>query len=179
MNKRNVAALFFAAMGGTILIFTGYYGTSTGFWGLAIQILISISPNQLITDILIIVLSFLSFISFMGGWTVLIGCLFILLGRHRTAFYFIIIGAGMSLMGLIWNLVQMWILGTLNLATFLSQYQGLAWLGAIFAIIGQELIRFGKDKPEENPLEEPLDEHVQQERPDEPTSSDMEMDKGD
>jgi len=149
MNKRNVAALIFATLGGIILIFTGYYGTSTGFWGWAILIAINISPSQLITDILVIVLSLLVFFSFMGGWTVLIGCLFLLVGRHRTGFYLIAIGAGMSLMGLIWNIAQMWVLGTLNLVTFLSKYQGLAWIGAIFAVIGQELIRFGKDKTEE------------------------------
>jgi hypothetical protein len=149
MNRRNVAAFGVALLGGAILILTGYYGTSTGFWGWAILIAISISPNPLITNILLFVLSILVFLSFMGGWTVLIGCLLLLLGRHRTGYYLISIGAGLSLMGLVWNLAQMWILGTLDLATFMNKYQGLAWIGVILAIVGQELIRFDKDKTEE------------------------------
>lgn len=149
MQKRNVAALVFALMGGIILILTGYYGTSTGFWGWAILLAISVSPNQLITTILVITFSILVLLSFMGGWTVLIGCILLLLGRHRTATYLIGIGAGMSFMGLIWNLVQMWLLGTLNLATFLTKYQGFAWVAVIFTILGQELVRYGKEETDE------------------------------
>ena len=179
MHKRNIAALFFAGIGGTILILTGYYGTSTGFWGWAIQIAIAISPNPLITDILVIGLSILSFLSFMGGWTVLLGCLLIVLGRHRTAVYLIGIGAGMSLMGLIWNLAQMYLLGSLDLATFLSKYQGLAWAGVIFAMIARELIRYGKDKSEEESLNETQEEGIPEASPDEPAASEISTDKGD
>ncbi|MFX1577808.1 MAG: hypothetical protein ACFFCF_11645 [Promethearchaeota archaeon] len=149
MQKRNIAALVFALVGGIILIVTGYYGTSTGFWGWAILIAISLSPNQIITNILVIVLLLLVLLSFMGGWTVVIGCILLLLGRHRTATYFIGIGAGMSLMGLIWNLAQMWLLGTLDLATFLTKYQGFAWVAVIFTMIGQELVRYGKEETDE------------------------------
>ncbi len=179
MHKRNIAALFFAGIGGAILIITGYYGTSTGFWGWAIQIAILISPNPLITDILIIGLSILSFLSFMGGWTVLLACLLIVLGRHRTAVYLIGIGAGMSLMGLLWNLAQMYLLGSLDLATFMSKYQGLAWAGVIFAMISRELIRYGKDEPEEESLDETQEEGVPEGSPDEPTASEIIDDEGD
>lgn len=161
MQKRNIAAVIFAAIGGILLLVTGYNGVSTGFWGWAIQIAISISPHPLITNILVIGFSLLTFLSFLGGWTVLIGCLLLLIGRHRSAFYFVGIGAGLSLMGLIWNLFQIWVQSSgvpINfmanfLNFFFSKYQGLAWMGAIFTVIGQELIRTGKDKTEDEAAE--------------------------
>ncbi len=179
MHKRNIAALFFSGIGGIILILTGYYGTSTGFWGWAIQIAISISPNQLIADILIIALSILAFLSFLGGWTVILGCLLLILGRHRTAVQMIGIGAGMSLLGLIWNLAEMYLLGTLDLATFMNKYQGFAWVGVIFTIIGRELIRYGKDVPEEKPIQEPKVDEDLKEIHDDSTASVITNDEGD
>lgn len=146
MQRRNIAALIFAALSGTILIITGYNGVSTGFWGWAIQIAINISVNPFITQLLVIAFSLLVFFSFLGGWTVLVGCLLLLLKRYRTAFYLIGIGAGLSLMGLIWNVVQLWVFGTLDFATFMSKYQGLAWVGAIFAVIAEELIQIPKNR---------------------------------
>ncbi|MFW9831580.1 MAG: hypothetical protein ACFFD8_07380 [Candidatus Thorarchaeota archaeon] len=173
VNKRNVAALLFASVGGLLLIVTGYHGVSTGFWGLAIQIAISLSPDPLITNILLFGLSLLTFFSFLGGWTVLIGCLLLLIGRRRSSFYFIGIGAGLSLMGLVWNLFQIWVQSAGNPGIFMNnfllfffiRYQGLAWFGAIFAVIGQELIQIGKDQ-----AEEPVDIHTKQTTP--PESAD-------
>ncbi len=170
MQRRNIAALFVGTLSGLMLILTGYHGISTGFWGLAIQIAILLSPSPLITNILVIALSILTFLAFLGGWTILIGCLLLLIGRHRSGFYFIGIGAGLSLMGLIWNLAQMWLTSVGDpvnfwitfLDFFISKYQGVAWLGAIFAVISQELIRIGKEEPEEV-LEEQVDE-IQQEK---------------
>ncbi|MHA2405413.1 MAG: hypothetical protein ACXACH_01520 [Candidatus Hermodarchaeia archaeon] len=183
MHKRNIAAMIFALIGGVLLIATGYYGTSTGFWGWAIQIAISLSPNQLISDILVIVLLFLAILSFLGGWTVLIGCLLLPLGRHRTAVHIIGIGAGMSLMGLLFNLVQMYLLGSLDLATFLSKYQSLAWVAVIFTIIARELIRYGKDTPKEESLQEPQEDDLPEEVPEEshedPDASVITDDEGD
>ena len=155
--------MIFALIGGALLIVTGYYGTSTGFWGWAIQIAISLSPDPLITNILVIALSILAFLSFMGGWTVLLGCLLLPLGRHRTAVHIIGIGAGMSLMGLLYNLVQMYLLGSLDVLTFLSKYQGLAWAAVVFTIIARELIRYGKETPKEEPLQEPQEAEVPEE----------------
>jgi hypothetical protein len=175
--------MIFGLIGGILLIITGYYGTSTGFWGWAIQIAISLSPNQLITDILIIVLSILAFLSFMGGWSVLLGCLLLSLGRHRTAVHIIGIGAGMSLMGLIYNLIQMYLLGSLDLATFISKYQTFAWLAVIFTMIARELIRYGKDTPKEESLQEPQEneppEEVTEENPKDPAVSIITDDEGD
>lgn len=162
MHKRNIVALFFCIIGGILLIVTGYVGTSTGFWGWAILIAISISPNQLITDILVITLSILAFLSFMGGWSVLLGCLFLVLGRHRTAVHIIGIGAGMSLLGLVYNLAQMYVLGTLDLATFMSKYQGLAWVAVVFTIIGREFIRYGKSEDNLEPVQESPEDQVPQ-----------------
>jgi hypothetical protein len=183
MHKRNIAAMIFALIGGILLIVTGYYGTSTGFWGWAIQIAISISPDPLITDILIIALSILAFLSFMGGWTVLLGCLLLPLGRHRTAVHIIGIGAGMSLLGLLYNLVQMYLLGSLDLVTFLSKYQSFAWFAVVFTIIARELIRYGKEAPKEEVLEEPqedeLPEEVPEEGPMDPDASAITDDEGD
>ena len=175
--------MIFALIGGILLIFTGYYGTSTGFWGWAIQIAISLSPDPLITNILIIALSILAFLSFMGGWTVLLGSLLLPLGRHRTAVHIIGIGAGMSLMGLIYNLIQMYLLGSLDLATFLSKYQVFAWFAVIFTMIARELIRYGKDTPKEEPLQEPeedeLPQEVPEESPEDPNASIVTDDEGD
>ena len=179
VHKRNIAAFFFFGIGGVFLILTGYIGTSTGFWGWAILIAISISPNQLISDILVIVLSILAFLSFMGGWTVLLGCLLLILGRHRTAVHIIGIGAGMSLLGLIYNLAQMYVLGTLDLATFLSRYQGLAWLGVIFTIFGRELIRYGKKEDEEQPMQEPPDDEPPETSPKDSVEQVLSTDEGD
>ncbi len=146
MQRRNVAALIFASLSGILLITTGYNGVSTGFWGWAILIAINISPNPFVTQLLVIAFSILVLFSFLGGWTVIIGCVLLLLKRYRTAFYLIGIGAGLSLMGLIWNVAQLWIFGTLDLATFMSKYQGLAWIGAIFAVIAEELIQMPKNQ---------------------------------
>jgi hypothetical protein len=182
MHKRNIAAMIFALIGGILLIATGYYGTSTGFWGWAIQIAIGLSPDPLITDILIIVLSILAFLSFMGGWTVLLGCLLLPLGRHRTAVHIIGIGAGMSLMGLLYNLVQMYLLGSLDLATFMSKYQIFAWVAVIFTMIARELIRYGKATPKEEPLQEPQEDElseVPEESPEDPDPSEITEDEGD
>ncbi len=183
MHKRNIAAMIFALIGGILLIVTGYYGTSTGFWGWAIQIAISLSPNPLVTDILIIVLSILAFLSFMGGWTVLLGCLLLPLGRHRTAVHIIGIGAGMSLLGLIYNLIQMYLLGSLDLATFMSKYQVFAWVAVIFTMVARELIRYGKGTPKEEPPQEPQEDDLPEEIPEEslevPDASVVTDDEGD
>lgn len=175
--------MIFALIGGILLIVTGYYGTSTGFWGWAIQIAISLSPNPLVTDILIIVLSILAFLSFMGGWTVLLGCLLLPLGRHRTAVHIIGIGAGMSLLGLIYNLIQMYLLGSLDLATFMSKYQVFAWVAVIFTMVARELIRYGKGTPKEEPPQEPQEDDLPEEIPEEslevPDASVVTDDEGD
>jgi hypothetical protein len=76
------------------------------------------------------------------------------------------IGAGVSLIGLIWKLMNIaiqWLvyndfLGAVN--NFANNFQGIAWIGAILAVVAQEWVKIPKKKPEvtEEVLEEPGEE---------------------
>lgn len=88
----------------------------------------------------------LNYLAMLGGWTVLLGCVFVLLRRYSIGALLMGLGAGLSLFALIWNLVQMWIAGTLTLAEFLNRFQGIAWAGAILSVVAQELVKIPRPK---------------------------------
>lgn len=148
MQRRNIIAVILGVIGGVLLIYSGYQGATAGFWGWAIQFVINLNLNPLLTQVLMVVLSIITFLSFLGGWTVLAGTGLLVLRRHRLAFYVMGIGAGLSLMSLVWNIIQLWLFQSFTIQAFLARYQGFGWLGAILAVIAQEFIQVPSNEEE-------------------------------
>ncbi len=145
MLKRNVVAIILGLISGVILILTNTY-SSLGFIPYVPQIAQFFGLAPAFTNIIMIFLFGLNYLAMLGGWTVIMGCGLILLRRYRTGALLMGLGAGLSLLSLIWNLAQMWIAGTLTLAEFLSRFQGAAWAGAIMSVIAQELVKIPRRK---------------------------------
>ena len=148
--KRNVAAIVLGLISAAILILTNTVG-SLGFLLEIPAVLYGFGLSGIILEFLVFVLLGLNFLALLGGWTVILGCLLILLRRYSAGAFLMSLGAGLSLLALIWNLVQMFIAGTLTLAEFLNRFQGIAWVGAIMSVIAQELVKIPRPKNDIEP----------------------------
>lgn len=156
--RRNALAVILGVLSGLLLVVTGTVG-SPGFlaWVPIIAAAFGLPPPW--TSLLNLFLSAIVFLALLGGWTVIAGCILVALGRCRTGAWLMSVGAGLSLVSLIWNLAQMWIAGSLTFAMFLGRFQGWAWVGAILSVIAQELVKLRRSKKrkaaEEPSCEEP------------------------
>jgi hypothetical protein len=130
---------------GIILILTNTFA-SLGFIFYVPQIAQFFGLAPVLTNVIMLFLYVLNFLAMLGGWTVLMGCVLILLRRFHLGAFLMSLGAGLSLLALIWNLIQMWFTGTLTLIEFLNRFQGIAWAGAILSVIAQELVKIPRPK---------------------------------
>lgn len=149
-------AIILGVISGLLLVVTNTVG-SPGFlaWVPIIAAAFGLPPPW--TDLLNLFLSAIVFLALLGGWTVILGCILVALGRHRTGAWLMSLGTGLSLVSLVWNLAQLWIAGSLTFAAFLSRFQGWAWAGAILSVIAQELVKLPRSK-KSNAVKEPLRE---------------------
>lgn len=150
MLKRNVAAIVLGLVSALILIVTNTVG-SLGFLLEIPGILVNFGLSGVLVEVLVYVLLGLNFLAMLGGWTVVLGCLLILLRRYNIGAFLMSLGAGLSLLALIWNLAQMWIASTLTVVEFLNRFQGIAWAGAIMSVIAQELVKIPRPKNDDEP----------------------------
>jgi hypothetical protein len=140
-----VAAIVLGLISAVILILTNTVG-SLGFLLEIPAILYGFGLSGIIVDFLYYILLGLNYLALLGGWTVILGCLLVLVGRYNIGAFLMSLGAGLSLLALIWNLAQMFVAGTLTLTEFLNRFQGIAWVGAILSVIAQELVKIPRTK---------------------------------
>jgi len=143
---RNVVAVVLGVISGLILIYTGTVG-SIGVWAYLPLILAALGLPPAVEAVVSMLLGLLNWLAAMGGLTVLLGCLLVLLGRHRTGAWVMSIGAGMSIMSLAWTLLQMWMTGNLTLAALLGHRQFTGWAGAFLSVFAQEMVKIPAPKP--------------------------------
>ncbi|MFX1474510.1 MAG: hypothetical protein ACFFCO_03390 [Promethearchaeota archaeon] len=143
--RRNIVAIILGLISGIILILTNTYA-SLGFILYVPQIAQLLGLTPVLTNVIMLFLYGLNYLAMLGGWTVLVGCVLILLRRYTLGAFLMSLGAGISLIALIWNLIQMWVAGTLTLAEFLNRFQGIAWAGAILSVVAQELVKIPRPK---------------------------------
>jgi len=155
--RRNVFAIILGVISGLLLVVTNTVG-SPGFlaWIPFIAAAFGLPPP--LTDLLNVFLTAIVFLAMLGGWTVILGCILVALGRHRTGAWLMSVGTGLSLVSLVWNLAQLWIAGSLTFAAFLGRFQGWAWAGAIMSVIAQELVKLPGAKKSKTTKESPAEE---------------------
>ena len=142
---RNMHSFLLCLIGGILIILQGWIG-SIGFFE-KLTLIQTIPELQPIYPIIEILLYILTAIAGLGGIAVVIGGILLTTDRVGTGKFIVGLGAGMSLIGLIINLVQsIWIAGTAApLIDFAREaIQTLGWIGIILSIIGRRTVR----KPE-------------------------------
>ena len=152
--RRNALAIVLGVTSGLLLVITNTVG-SPGFlaWIPIIAAALGLPPPW--SDLLTLFLDAIVFLALLGGWTVILGCIAVALRRHRIGAWLMSVGTGLSLVGLVWNLAQLWIAGALTFAVFLSRFQGFAWAGAIMSVVAQELVKLPRPKKTGAAIEAP------------------------
>lgn len=161
MLRRNAIPVLLGIISGVILVLTNTRH-STGYLVWAQLFIGALRVTSPISDIILLFLSFIELLALLGGGTVLLGSILVMARLHRIGAWIMSIGAGVSLIGLIWKLMNIaiqWLvyndfLGAVN--NFANNFQGIAWIGAILAVVAQEWVKIPAKKPKvpEEPLEE-------------------------
>lgn len=128
MASKRIQATFIAITAGLLLLISGVSGAAT--WE-AIKSFVSAQlPGN---EILNIVFVILIFIASLGGIAVIIGGLLIFKQKIRTGRLFILLGAGIGIIGLIFSLTIAYSEGNLTLGSLLS----IGTIGIILSIIAR------------------------------------------
>lgn len=147
-------AIILGVISGILLIVTNTVG-SPGFLAWIPFIVAAFGLPPPLTGLLNFFLSAIVFLAMLGGWTVILGCILVAFGRHRTGAWLMSVGTGLSFVSLVWNVAQLWIAGSLTFAAFLGRFQGWAWAGAIMSVIAQELTKLPRAKQSKTTKESP------------------------
>ena len=128
MASRNKQAMFIALIAGILLLVSGLSGFAT--WETIKEFV-----TQHVTDnkIVQIVFAVLIFIASLGGIAVIIGGLLIGKDKVRTGKFFIMLGAGLGLIGLIFSIIIAYKEESLRIGSFLS----VGVIGLILSIIAR------------------------------------------
>lgn len=138
MHRRNIAAVILGLITGTLLLLVGYSNPiNYSAYIITIWNLLSL-PSQYL-PIALFANQILYWLGSFGGLTVIAGAILIVLKRRRIGRWFIGIGAGMSLMTLIWRIASEFI-GLSPPGSALSVFNGFIGVTVILAIITEELI---------------------------------------
>ena len=136
----NKTAFIFCLLGGILLILVSATGSIGFFEYLA---LLSIVPELAEVYWMIeILLYILSAIAALGGIAVVIGSILLLKSRESTGKFVIGIAVGMSLIGLIIQLITLvWTSGIEAATNFLIlASQSMGWIGIFLTIIGRRML---------------------------------------
>lgn len=138
MLRRNIAAVFLGLITGTLLILSGYtnpidYSSHI----LTVWNLLSLPPQYL--PIALLANSILQWFGSFGGLTVIAGALLVAAKIQRIGRWLVGIGAGMSLLTLVWRLVREF-MGLAPPGSALSVFTGVIGVAVVLAIITEELI---------------------------------------
>lgn len=151
---KNLIWILLCFLGGVLMIIGSAIGSAAFYVYLANLISFYISPDfmPLVSTILIV----LEFISFYGGYSVIVGAILILINQIRFGKIIIMVATSFGILGLVFY-VGIWVLGYSGIAvspavqTILTQMYslftyntGLAFTGTILAVFG----RYGIKKPE-------------------------------
>jgi len=136
--RRNIAAVILGLITGTLLILSGstnpidYSSYILLAWNL-----LNLPPQFL--PIALIANSILHWLGSFGGLTVIAGALLVAAKIQRIGRWFVGIGAGMSLLTLVWKLASEF-MGLAPLGSALSVFTGAIGVAVVLAIITEELI---------------------------------------
>jgi hypothetical protein len=136
--RRNIAAVILGLITGTLLIFNDYtnpidYSSHI----LMVWNLLSLPPQYL--PIALMANSILQWLGSFGGLTVIAGALLVAAKIQRIGRWLIGLGAGMSLLTLVWRLVREF-MGLAPPGSALSVFTGVIGVAVVLAIITEELI---------------------------------------
>ncbi|MFX1491336.1 MAG: hypothetical protein ACFFBU_03695 [Promethearchaeota archaeon] len=138
MHRRNIIAIILGFLTGLLLILIGYTNP-LDYAGYIILIWnILALPNQYL-PIALLVNSVLQWLASFGGLTVIIGAILVGCKIERIGRWLIGLGAGMSMMTLLWRIVSI-LIGLAPLGSFLNGFNGLLGVALVSAIITEELI---------------------------------------
>ena len=138
MHRRNIIAVILGLFTGILLILIGYVNP-LDYAGYIIFIwqLLGLPPEYL--PIALLVNAILQWLASFGGLTVIAGAILVALKLQRIGRTLISIGAGMSLLTLIWRIVSVF-MGLAPLESLLIGFNGMLGLAFILAIITEELV---------------------------------------
>ncbi len=137
---RNSLAGALAIFSGVLLVATGWVG-GPGLLGTLLAFVSKFFQNE-IGLVMRLMLGILSFLGSLGGIVVIIGGLLILKSRITSGRFFIWIGSGVTIFGLLVTLVLS-LLGGWNRAVelVLSFTHSIGWIGAILSMIARGLTK--------------------------------------
>ena len=137
----NKTATILCLIGGILLIIVSATG-SIGFFEM-LKLLAEVDEIAEFYWIVEMLLNILTYIAALGGITVVIGALLIMKSREGTGKFVIGIAVGMSLIGLIIQLVTLiYVAGfTAALNFFILASQSMGWIGIFLTIFGRRAIK--------------------------------------
>jgi len=121
-----------AIIAGLLLLIAGISGAAT--WEAIKNFVTSQFPGNEILEIVFVILIF---IASLGGIAVIIGGLIIGKKKIRTGRLFILLGAGMGIIGLIFSIIVAYTEGSLTLGSFLS----IGMIGVILSIVARYIAK--------------------------------------
>jgi hypothetical protein len=136
-SLKNSLSVVLALIGGFLLVQASWVGSVGFIVDIAYFAQNYFSP--LMADTVELVLTILLYIASLGGVAVIIGGVLIGLSRIRIGKFVIGLGAGVGLIGLIFMLVEVFmiggVLGFTQILTYISQ--SIAWIGVIMSIVAR------------------------------------------
>ncbi len=138
VHRRNIIAVILGIITGILLILLGvanpldYAGYIIFVWNL-----LGLPPELL--PIALFVNAVLQWLASFGGITVIVGAILVVLKLERIGRFLIGIGAGMSLLTLLWRIISIF-MGLAPLESLFIGFNGLLGIALILAIITEEII---------------------------------------
>jgi hypothetical protein len=128
MKSKNRKAMVISLISGILLLFAGVSGVTT--WETIKDFITTYIIDNSIVQIVFVVLIF---IASLGGISVITGGLLIGKGKIRTGKFFISLGAGLGLIGLIFSIIVAYKQNNLTIGSFLS----IGAIGVILSIVAR------------------------------------------
>jgi len=151
---KNLIWILLCFLGGILMITGSAIGSAEFYVYFANLVSSYISPDFM--PLVAVILTILEYISFYGGYSVIVGAILILINQIRIGKIIIMVATSFGMLGLVFY-VGIWILGYSGIAvspavqTILTQMYslftyntGLAFTGTILAVLG----RYGIKRPE-------------------------------
>jgi ribosomal protein L40E len=151
---KNLTSILLCFLGGVLMIIGSATGSAAFYFYLANLASSYISPDFM--PLVASILTVLEYISFFGGYSVIVGAILILIKQIRLGKIIITVATGFGMLGLVFY-VGMWILGYSGIAvnptvqTILNQMyslftynSGVAFTGTVLAVLGRYGIKKGE-----------------------------------
>lgn len=132
MNPQNKKAMIVAIFAGILLLISGVSGLAT--WE---TIKNFVTTNVVDNFIVQVIFAVLIFIASLGGISVIIGGVLVGKNKIRTGKLFIMLGAGLGLIGLIFSIIVAILENNLTIGTYFS----IGFIGLILSIIARLMIK--------------------------------------